>query len=337
MTDGHPGWFKDPSEPTLARWHDGEDWTEHTLVIADQAPGVEPAPPVIEPSSADAYFPRHSFGSNGDDDGDRESGLPGWAKILIPVLVVAVGVLGFSFLAGGDDDDPETATVDTRAASLDEAVEAARDAGLPSAISDARAAALIQRICGAAERPADIPQLGADLGQLPVTSVSELRTSVSALGEGAEERCAEEMAEAEDLMDDLQDQAFVAFGTDTTVVTVPGDAVPGEETDGGATDEGGDDEGSGTTRTTVRGTTTTRPSTTTTAPTTTSTKNDIQVGFACPTEGATAVDKFGKNVTCSKGCSGSSKLTWRSGPCPTTPVPPTTPPGGGGGTTTSGG
>ena len=40
-----PGWYKDRSDPALARWFDGENWTEHTLVRADQPEGVLPPPP----------------------------------------------------------------------------------------------------------------------------------------------------------------------------------------------------------------------------------------------------------------------------------------------------
>src|SRR5690606_36462579 len=40
-----PGWYEDQDDPTLARWWDGERWTEHTLVIAEQVPNVQPPPP----------------------------------------------------------------------------------------------------------------------------------------------------------------------------------------------------------------------------------------------------------------------------------------------------
>ena len=39
------GWFRDPIDPSLARWHDGTQWTDHTLVIADQEPGAGAPPP----------------------------------------------------------------------------------------------------------------------------------------------------------------------------------------------------------------------------------------------------------------------------------------------------
>lgn len=40
-----PGWYKDRTDRSLARWFDGSVWTEHTLVIADQPDGVMPPPP----------------------------------------------------------------------------------------------------------------------------------------------------------------------------------------------------------------------------------------------------------------------------------------------------
>src|SRR5215207_9708430 len=42
-----PGWYNDEQDPTLARWHDGAGWTEHTMVKADwSGPGNPPAPGV---------------------------------------------------------------------------------------------------------------------------------------------------------------------------------------------------------------------------------------------------------------------------------------------------
>ena len=40
-----PGWYKDRTDHALARWFDGDVWTEHTIVIADQPEGVLPPPP----------------------------------------------------------------------------------------------------------------------------------------------------------------------------------------------------------------------------------------------------------------------------------------------------
>jgi hypothetical protein len=40
-----PGWYKDRGDPALARWFDGEIWTEDTVLIAEQQPGVRPDPP----------------------------------------------------------------------------------------------------------------------------------------------------------------------------------------------------------------------------------------------------------------------------------------------------
>ncbi len=45
MSQSAPGWYQDHDDPRLARWWDGEHWTEHTLVLADQDWSTEPAPP----------------------------------------------------------------------------------------------------------------------------------------------------------------------------------------------------------------------------------------------------------------------------------------------------
>src|SRR4051812_26903543 len=99
MTDGTPGWFRDPSDASVARWHDGDKWTEHTLVIADQAPGVEPAPPVIAPATTSFAEPEPDFhiprsGSS------RFAGLPLWAKVGGPIVIVLLLVLGVKLASG---------------------------------------------------------------------------------------------------------------------------------------------------------------------------------------------------------------------------------------------
>jgi hypothetical protein len=330
MTDGTPGWFRDPNDDTLARWHDGKSWTEHTLVIADQPPGVEPTPPVIpepEPEPEAADFTLHRRGVPAGRD------LPGWAKVVAPLAVLALLVVGFVVLSG-DDDTPvdETATAETVPASLDEAVRAARRAGLSDAVSDARAAALIERICGATGRPAAVDQLGEDLGELPADSPSSLRQQVGALGVGAEERCPEDLEDAPDLIDELQELAVVAFATTTT--TTPVDVAADGGTDAGVTDAGdGDGDGDGTGTGSGRRTTTTRrpgsPSgstATTAAPATTTTLPKAQQNAACSTPGARATGVGGRPLTCMPKCS-SPGYQWRASPCPTNPPVPTTAPG----------
>jgi hypothetical protein len=332
MTDGTPGWFRDPNDDTLARWHDGKNWTEHTLVIADQAPGVEPEPPVIaepepEPEPAAFAVPRRDVPTG------RE--VPGWAKVLGPVAVLALVVVAFVVVAGGDDDTPddEATTSETLESSLDDAVRAARRAGLDDAVSDARAAALIERICAATSRPASVEALGEDLADLPADDPSDLRQQVGALGVGAATRCPDDLEDNPDLVDDLQDLAVVAAATTTTVpdVGVDGGTDAGVTDSGDGTDEGSD--GTGTGSSSGRRTTTTRRSggasvttATTAAPTTT--LQGVLRNSSCSREGATARDKVtGGTLTCQKSCSVGTRLTWRSGTCPTNTAPPTTTPG----------
>jgi hypothetical protein len=337
MTDGTPGWFRDPSDPSVARWHDGDKWTEHTLVIADQTPGIEPAPPTpstsseaaagatgaaaagsFAPSDPDFRIPRH--GGSG-----RLSGLPAWAKIGAPVAVVLLVILAFVVTSSGNNNNNDkTATVDTSAPDLKAAVAAARSAGLADNVSDARAGALIQRICAAAKNPSLIDQLAQDLGQLPATDTAEVRSNVAALGEGATTRCRSDMAKAPDLIGRLQDQAAVAFTTTTTSPTVLGGTDTGTSLGGTAGTDGG-------TGTTVKGsktsTTVKGGKTTTTKATTTTTTIPLPRALpnqACSPEGAKGVNKItGAGMTCRKACFG-TKLVWSESTCSTTPTAPPT-------------
>lgn len=331
MTDGTAGWFRDPNDPALARWHDGDRWTEHTLVIADQAPGSEPPPPVTAATAATspAFESTAAYGAatEGGSLATKARGLPTWAKVLAPVVVVALVAIAF-LLTNGDDDPSTTETADTESATLDDAVDAARRAGLDDAISDSRAAALIERICDAAEDPSEVDELGEDLGQLPAETSTDLRQQISALGEGAERRCPAALDDEPDLIDDLQDQAVVAFSTTTAPTVLPdgsGSTVPGEDgagTTGGTGGTGGrtattrKSSGSGTT------TPTTRPPTTTTLPV-------RGLGDSCGSDGAKAVTASGKSLTCTrKSCVGSNtQLAWAYSPrtCQTTTTPPTSP------------
>jgi len=323
MTDGTPGWFKDPSDPALARWHDGNDWTEHTLVIADQTPGVEPTPPVIA-TPEPTHGPRHGSLSSGSDDEGRLKALPWWVKIGAPVVAVLLGVLAFTLVSSSDDSDDQTDTVDTVAAALDDAVDVARRSGLPTSITDSQAGSLIERICDAAQRPSTIPSLGRVLGRLPVLSAGELRSGVDALGDGARTMCAEDLRNEPDLIDDLQSAAVAAFTTTTTSPTIVA-----EGTDAGV--DGGVVDPSSSSTTRRPGTSTTRPGPTTTrpGPTTTTAAPLPQVlpGQACGSEGASARHKItGATLTCKKPCFGSSsKLTWQPACTTTTTIqtPPT--------------
>ena len=203
---------------------------------------------------------------------------------------MVIALIGVAFLLTSGDDEPSTTeTAGTENATLDDAVDAARRAGLADEISDSRAAALIERICDAAEDPSEVDELGDDLAALPAATTTELRQQISALGAGAERRCESALDDEPGLIDDLQDQAVVAFSTTTTAPTLlpdgTGATVPGEGTDGGGT--GGTGGTGGKTATTKKGTTATtvRPTTTTTLPV-------ARTGFSCTSagEGATGHD-----------------------------------------------
>ena len=322
MTDGTAGWFRDPNDPALARWHDGERWTEHTLVIADQAPGSEPPPPVTAaPATSVFESPAYGAPSDGGSLAAKTRGLPTWAKVAAPLVVIALIAAAF-LLTSGDDDPSTTETAGTANATLDDAVDAARRAGLSDEISDSRAATLIERICDAAEDPSEVDELGDDLGALPADTTTELRRQVSALGEGAERRCEAALDDEPGLIDDLQDQALVAFSTTTTAPTVLPDGT-GSTVPGG---EDGTDGGTGSTGTTKKstGTTVKAPTTTTTRPLPVERRD-----FPCSSEGAKAQTKDGQPLTCTRGLGCFGSLKWKTGGACTTTTQPTSPPGGG--------
>ncbi|MDP1820423.1 MAG: DUF2510 domain-containing protein [Acidimicrobiales bacterium] len=337
MTDGTAGWFKDPSDSTLARWHDGNDWTEHTLVIADQTPGVEPSPPVIE-SPDPARAPRHTATPVPAAAGGRLRRLPVWAKIGAPLAAILLVVVAVSLVSSSDDAGDRAETSDTVATGLEDAVDAARLSGLPDSISDSRAGDLMQRICEAAERPGMVAPLGRVLGELPVSSPGELRNAIDALGDGARTLCAEALRASPDLIEDLQRLAVAAFSTTTstspTLVPEGTDAgVPGADGGLDGVDGGDDRRSSGDSRTTTtrrRGATGTtggsapRPTSppATPAPTTTTTLRGVLRGQSCSPAGATARNQItGGNITCGRTCGGS--LQWGANcAAPTTPPPP---------------
>jgi hypothetical protein len=327
MTDGTAGWFRDPNDPALARWHDGDRWTEHTLTIADQAPGSEPPPPVTAAVPVTSTFEAagaYGVATEGGSLASKTRSLPPWAKVVAPLVVIALIAVAF-LLSSGDDEPSTTETAGTENATLDDAVDAARRAGLADEISDSRAAALIERICDAAEDPSEVDELGEDLAALPAATTTELRQQISALGEGAERRCPSALDDEPDLIDDLQDQAAVAFSTTTTAPTIlpdgTGATVPGGEgTDGGT--------GGSTTKTTKKSTGGTGGTTATTVrPTTTPTLPVRGLGDSCSSEGSKAVTASGRSLTCVRtNCvSSPPKYAYAFSP-KTCPTPPTTPP-----------
>lgn len=318
--DGTPGWYLDRDDPALARWHDGDEWTEHTLVIADQPAGADPPPPPAIRRPSHAAILRERAAADAERKAGRD-GLPKWAPIAVAVFVGLLAAGLFTFLKGDDD---KTTTVDTKSVSIDEAVDAARTAGFPSQIGDSRASGLIEDLCEAADRPARTATLSADLTRLSL-SPNVLDKAIGALGEGAKRYCPDERSGIIATVAQLRAQASGA-----TTSTFP--SVDGGVVDGSVSTLPGDGSVTSTTKKATTGTTTkptgttVAPTTTTTAPTTTTIEGELP-NSSCSSEGATTVSKIDHTtpMTCSRSCSlpNSPKLTWRTSPCP----PPVTQPG----------
>ncbi|MDP1806086.1 MAG: DUF2510 domain-containing protein, partial [Acidimicrobiales bacterium] len=79
-----PGWYRDPGSDRLARWFDGQEWTHHTVVMADWRGRGSPPPPedrTIVQSSGDAYVPPGGgawAAPAGYEDFGPDQGTAGW-------------------------------------------------------------------------------------------------------------------------------------------------------------------------------------------------------------------------------------------------------------------
>lgn len=120
------GWYNDPWNEAQARFHDGGDWTGHTVVKADWAgrgspptpgapqpvPAFRQAPAVAPPSSyAPPPMGRREGRADGRAEKAREKALRPWyqkKRFLIPIGVVVIG--GLASAAGGGDDDKKVST-----------------------------------------------------------------------------------------------------------------------------------------------------------------------------------------------------------------------------------
>lgn len=319
MTDGTPGWYLDRDDPTLARWHDGTEWSEHTLVIADQEPGSDPPPPPATRRISDAALQRERNLAMQEKKAAREaarlanggSSYGRWMPAAALIVVALLGVGAFVVL-GGDDDS--TTKVDTdEALSIDESVDVAREAGFPDEIGDARASGLVEDLCEAAKRPTKTAALRAELDRLNLEPV-EHRRAVRALGEGAEAYCPEEKAGIVTAVRALEGELPA---TETTLPSVDGGVVDGSVTTivdpNPPTTTVKKSPTKATTATTVATTTTT-----TIPPTTTTTLAKLTVGEMngpCSTAGEKR-QFAGSTYTCQSACNGGSGLVWRNTSCP---------------------
>ena len=87
------GWYQDPKDPTRGRWHDGDGWTDHTVLLADHQDELPP-PPLITRTERAAL---------------REARKPWWRKpaqaipaalVLIAMVPGAPVLVGVTFLYG---------------------------------------------------------------------------------------------------------------------------------------------------------------------------------------------------------------------------------------------
>jgi hypothetical protein len=162
------GWYNDPSDPALARWHDGEGFTEHTVVKAQWASApppptsAPPSPPEPEPTTwMPATTPPSALppppppellaatppaGAPGGartaaSIGERYRAWPRWGRIAAPIAAIAVLIGGVAAAqSSGDDGKVDTAAPTSTASTATTVVSTTANAAasLASAAGEAR-------------------------------------------------------------------------------------------------------------------------------------------------------------------------------------------------------
>jgi hypothetical protein len=125
------------------------------------------------------------------------------ARTRLAVLAtgLAAGLLVAACGGGGNDDAGPTTTTLTATARANKAVaEAAKDMTLALPASDVRS--YILDLCTAATTQ-DRTEIDDDLERLPIASDADLRSTITALGKGAEIQCPEGVRTSPNLLNDV--------------------------------------------------------------------------------------------------------------------------------------
>ena len=210
---GEAGWFNDESDPALARWHDGERWTEHTVVKADWAgpdappPPPAPAPPAWVPGNRPPDVAPHPRSAK-----DRYLGWPRWARIAAPAAAGLLAISALGSLAGDDEGDGRVDTSEAASAgdalpSIDEATASALE-DLDVDVSHARLVGLVRELCDGSPRNA--ARALATITQ----DADDQRDVLHAAGGAAEDACPETTRAEPQLLNDV----YAAVAPTTTTV-----------------------------------------------------------------------------------------------------------------------
>ena len=306
------GWFNDLQNPRLARWFDGEEWTEHTIVKTEWAGPGSPPPPAGPPSTTLEWDPPFDDPPPIEDPRPEPMGQlvstrdhparhqpsniakvtrryrkwPLWARIAAPAAVVIL-LFAAVTLAGGDDTPDQVDTTATTV-SVDDAVRIALTE-LGSGAAPIIVRQVIESICANEAEAAAIAASGASDDPQAVANL------IGAAAEGATERCPRVTENNPTLLNRIQGRAQVLLGATTSSSELTTTTTTAAASATTATTKQ-------TTTTTAKATTTTAKATTTTQPTTTTpTEPDpdyVTPGDPCSPAGAAGYSSDGTPMTC---------------------------------------
>jgi hypothetical protein len=189
------GWFNDDVDPTIARWHDGEQWTEHTLLKGLWTSAHPPPPPGERPPTPWVPAYRQALPTRGPSLAHRLRrrflDWPRWARIATPVVatLLPISAVGTVAMDSGHPQHTDSGA-QTQPAPEDPKVDVVEVEEPPSPLD-----ALVDELCD------ESPDAAAALEAIS-TDPEEQLAALKAATEAAREACPDTNAAAPQLGDD---------------------------------------------------------------------------------------------------------------------------------------
>jgi hypothetical protein len=115
-----PNWYKDPDDPSMARWHDGKSFTDHRVRMADYPAGATPPPPPTYQAPELPVEPSPAVASTRAQNERWKPWRSRWAIAAVVLVVLAAGgaIASFATSGGGESSNASTPRAEPDAAAL---------------------------------------------------------------------------------------------------------------------------------------------------------------------------------------------------------------------------